>query len=78
MYLLKSPKTNYRIRTSQEGNKHIHTNLDKRQKKSVESSVDICIRRLGRFPYLASWNEFAATPMKAPLDGPIMRAAYRG
>jgi hypothetical protein len=31
--------------------------------------------RLGMFPLLASWNEFAATPKKAPLDGSITRAA---
>jgi hypothetical protein len=30
------------------------------------------------FPLLASCNEFAETPMEAPLDGCIMRYAYRG
>jgi hypothetical protein len=29
------------------------------------------------FPFLASWNELAGTPMEAPLDGSITRAAYR-
>jgi hypothetical protein len=28
-------------------------------------------------PVLASWNEFARTPLEASLDGPITRAAYR-
>jgi hypothetical protein len=30
------------------------------------------------FPLLASWNEFAETPMEASLDGSIMRAVYTG
>jgi hypothetical protein len=30
------------------------------------------------FPLLASWNEFAGTPMEEPLDDSIMRAAYTG
>jgi hypothetical protein len=29
-------------------------------------------------PLLASWNEFAETPSKAPLDGYVKRATYRG
>jgi hypothetical protein len=36
------------------------------------------IQRLGVFPFLASRNEFAGTPVEAPRDGSITRAAYRG
>jgi hypothetical protein len=30
------------------------------------------------FPLIASWNEFAGTPMEAPLDDSITRAASMG
>jgi hypothetical protein len=30
------------------------------------------------FPLLARWNEFAVTPMEAPLDGSIRKVAHRG
>jgi hypothetical protein len=29
-------------------------------------------------PLLASWNEFAGTPVEAPLDGSVARVVYRG
>jgi hypothetical protein len=34
--------------------------------------------RLGMSPLLVRWNEFAGTPLEAPLDGSITIAAYRG
>jgi hypothetical protein len=40
--------------------------------------VSLYIKLLGRFPFLASWNEFAGKPMKAPLDGYAKRDAYKG
>jgi low temperature requirement protein LtrA len=38
----------------------------------------IRVELLGMFLLLASCNEFAGTPMEAPYDSSITRAAYRG
>jgi hypothetical protein len=38
----------------------------------------VSAKGLGMFPLFASWNEFAETPMEAPLDWYIKRTAYRG
>jgi hypothetical protein len=36
------------------------------------------MKLLDVFPILASWNEFAGTPMEAPLDDCIKKDAYKG
>jgi hypothetical protein len=40
--------------------------------------VYLYIKRLGMFRLLDSCNELAGTPMDAPLDGSVTRAAFSG
>jgi hypothetical protein len=51
---------------------------DESRRKGEWSRLKKSITGLRMIPFLVSCNEFAGTPMQAPLNSSITRTAYRG